>query len=90
VNLPRPSYVSVACQPTAGPTRNIQIILERRTRELLICNRNPPEDLTRYSAIEVVAVVNTTISTNDMVVTRRLPSGDVILTFQDIIPKTTL
>jgi hypothetical protein len=82
--------VSVTRQPTAGPTRNVQIILERCTRELLICNGNPPEDLARHSAIEVVAVVNTTISTNNTVVTRRLPSGNVILTFQDIIPKTAL
>jgi hypothetical protein len=82
--------VSVARQPTAGPTRNVQIIPERRTRELLIRNRNPPEDLARRSAVEVVAAVNTAIGTNDTVATRWLPSGDVILTFQDVIPKTAL
>jgi hypothetical protein len=90
VNLLRLLYVLVARQPTASPTRNVQIILERRTRELLICNRNPPKDLARHSTIEVVTVVNTIISTNNTVVTRRLPSSDIILTFQDIIPKTTL
>jgi hypothetical protein len=82
--------MSVARQPTASPTRNVQIILERRTRELLIRNRNPPKDLTRRSAIEVVTAVNTTIGTNDTVVTCRLPSSNIILTFQDVIPKTTL
>jgi hypothetical protein len=82
--------MSVARQPTTSPTRNVQIILEHYTRELLICNGNPPEDLARYSAIEVVTVVNTTIGTNDTVVTRRLPSSNIILTFQDIIPKTAL
>jgi hypothetical protein len=90
VNPQRPSYTSVARQPTTGPTGNVQIIPERRTRELLIRNRNPPEDLARHSAVEVVAAVNTVIGTNDAVATRRLPSGDVILTFQDTIPKTTL
>ena len=90
VNLPRPSYASVACQPTAGPTGNVQIIPERRTRELLIRNRNPPKDLARHSTIEVVTTVNTVIGTNDIVVTCRLPSSDVILTFQDVIPKTAL
>ena len=38
----------------------------------------------------MVAAVNTAIGTNDAVATRRLPSGDVILTFQDTIPKTAL
>ena len=90
VNPQRPSYASVARQPTAGPTGNVQIIPERRTRELLIRNGNPPEDLARRSAVEVVAAVNTAIGTNDAVATRRLPSGDVILTFQDVIPKTAL
>jgi hypothetical protein len=90
VNPQRPSYASVARQPTTGPTGNVQIIPERRTRELLIRNGNPPEDLARRSAVEVVAAVNTAIGTNDAVATRRLPSGDVILTFQDVIPKTAL
>ena len=86
-NPQRPSYASVARQPTTGPTRNVQIVLERRTRELLIRNVNPPEDLARRSAVEVVAAVNSAIGTNDAVATRRLPSGDVILTFQDVIPR---
>ena len=89
-NPQRPSYASVARQPTASPTRNVQIIPERRTREPLIRNRNLPEDLARRSAVEVVAAVNTVIGTNDAVATRRLPSSDVILTFQDTIPKTAL
>ena len=82
--------MSVARQPTASLTRNVQIIPEHCTRELLIRNRNLPEDLARRSAIEVVATVNTTIGTNDVVTTCRLPSSDVILTFQDTIPKTAL
>ena len=90
VNPQQPSYASVARQPTASPTRNVQIIPEHCTRELLICNGNPPEDLVRCSAVEVVAAVNTAIGTNDTVATRQLPSGDVILTFQDVIPKTAL
>ena len=75
--------------PTA-PTGNFQIIPERRTRELRICNKKPTEDLARRSAIEVVAAINTAIGTNDTVVTRRLPSSNVILTFQDSIPKVAL
>jgi hypothetical protein len=86
----RPSYASVARQPTTAPTGNFQIIPERRTRELRIRNENPTEDLVRRSAIEVVAAVNTAIGTNDAVATRRLPSGDVILTFQESIPLIAL
>jgi hypothetical protein len=82
--------VLVVYQPTTSPIRNIQIILEHYTRELLIYNRNLPEDLVYYSTIEVVAIVNTTISTKDIVVTRQLPSSNIILTFQDTIPKTIL
>jgi hypothetical protein len=80
----------VVYQPTTSPIRNIQIILEYYTRELLICNRNPPKDLVYYSTIEVVATVNTTISTKYIVVICRFPSSNIILTFQDTIPKTTL
>ena len=73
--------MSVACQHTAALTRNVQIILERRTRELLIYNEKPAEDLARHSAVEVVTAVNTAIGTNDAVTTRRLLSSDVVLTF---------
>jgi hypothetical protein len=86
----RPSYASVARQHTAALTGNVQIIPERRTRELLIHNEKPAEDLARRSAVEVVAAVNTAIGTNDAVATRRLPSGDVVLTFRDSIPKVAL
>jgi hypothetical protein len=86
----RPSYASVARQPPTAPTGNFQIIPERRTRELRIRNEKPTEDLARRSAVEVVAAVNTAIGTNDAVATRRLPSGDVILTFRDSIPKVAL
>jgi hypothetical protein len=48
------------------------------------------EDLARRSAVEVVAAVNTAIGTGDVVATRRLPSGDTILTFQDVIPQAAL
>jgi hypothetical protein len=51
---------------------------------------NIPKDLACRSAIEVVAAVNSAIGTNDAVATRRLLSGNVILTFQDVIPKTAL
>ena len=86
----RPSYASVARQHTAALTGNVQIIPERRTRELLIHNKKPAEDLARHSAVEVVTTVNTTIGTNDTVATRRLPSSDVVLTFRDSIPKVAL
>ena len=86
----RPSYASVARQPTTAPTGNVQIIPERRTRELRIRNEHPTEDLARRSAIEVVAAVNTAIGTNDAVATCRLPSSDVILTFQESIPLIAL
>jgi hypothetical protein len=86
----RPSYASVARQPTNAPTGNFQVIPERRMRELRIRATNQTEDLARRSAVEVVAATNTALGTTDVVATRRLPSGDTILTFQEAIPKTAL
>lgn len=88
--LQRPSYASVARQHVAAPTGNFQIIPERRTRELRIRAEKQSEDLSRRSAVEVVSAANTAIGSSDVVATRRLPSGDIILTFQDKIPKTAL
>jgi hypothetical protein len=88
--LQRPSYASVARQHVTAPAGNFQIIPERRTRELRIRAENQTEDLARRSAVEVVAAVNTAIGTGDVVATRRLPSGDTILTFQDAIPQAAL
>ena len=88
--LQRPSYASVARQHVTTPAGNFQIIPERRTRELRIRAENQIEDLTRRSAVEVVAAINTAMGTGDVVATRRLPSGDTILTFQDAIPQAAL
>ena len=88
--LQRPSYASVARQHVAAPTGDFQIIPERRTRELRIRAEKQSEDLSRRSAVEVVSAANTAIGSSDVVATRRLPSGDIILTFQDKIPKTAL
>jgi hypothetical protein len=86
-NPQRPSYASVARQHIAAPTGNFQIIPERRTRELRIRAEKQTEDLARRSAVEVVSAVNTTLAAGEVIATRRLPSGDIILTFQDEIPK---
>ena len=80
----------MARQHVTAPTGNFQIIPERRTRELRIRAENQTADLARRSAVEVVAAVNTAIGTGDVVATRRLPSGDTILTFQDAIPQAAL
>lgn len=88
--LQRPSYASVARQQTTTPVGNFQLIPERRTRELRIRAENQTEDLARRSAVEVVAAANTALNTSDVVATRRLPSGDTILTFQDKIPQAAL
>jgi hypothetical protein len=88
--LQRPSYASVARQQTTAPIGNFQLIPERRTRELRIRAENQTEDLARRSAVEVVAAANTALSISDVVATRRLPSGDTILTFQDMIPQAAL
>ena len=66
------------------------MIPERRIRELRIRAENQAEDLARQSAIEVIAAVNTAISTGEAVATSRLPSGDIVLTFQDSIPQVAL
>ena len=86
----RPSYASVARQQATTPAGTYQVIPERRTRELRIRAENQAEDLARRSATEVIAAVNTAIGTGEAVATRRLPSGDIILTFQDSIPQVAL
>jgi hypothetical protein len=68
----------------------VQVILERRIRELRIRADGQAEDLARRSAVEVVAATNTTIGSLKVVATRRLPSGDTILTFKDSIPKSVI
>jgi hypothetical protein len=88
--LQRPSYASVARQQVAAPIGNFQVIPERRTRELRIRAENQTEDLARRSAVEVVTAANTALGTSDVVATRRLPSGDIILTFQETIPQAAL
>ena len=85
-----PSYASVARQHAAVPVGNYHIIPERRTRELRIRAENQAEDLARRSAIEVVTATNTAIGTGEVVATRRLPSGDTVLTFKDLIPQSAL
>jgi len=89
-NPQRPSYASVARQHVTTPAVTYQAIPERRTRELRIRAENQAQDLARRSAIEVVAAANIALSTSEVVATRRLPSGDIILTFQDSIPQTAL
>ena len=86
----RPSYASVARQHVTAPSGNYQVIPERRTRELRIRAEGQTEDLARRSAVEVVAATNTAIGSSEVVATRRLPSGDVVLTFKDNIPKAVL
>ena len=79
----RPSYASVARQHVTAPSGNYQVIPERRTRELRIRAENQTEDLARRSAVEVVTAANTAIGSSEVVATRRLPSGDTVLTFKD-------
>jgi hypothetical protein len=86
----RPSYASVARQHVTAPSGNYQVIPERRTRELRIRAEGQTEDLARRSAVEVVAATNTAIGSSEVVATRRLPSGDIVLTFKDNIPKAVL
>jgi hypothetical protein len=86
----RPSYASVARQHVTAPSGNYQVIPERRTRELRIRAENQTEDLARRSAVEVVTAANTAIGSSEVVATRRLPSGDTVLTFKDSIPKAAL
>ena len=80
----------MARQQATTPAGTYQVIPERRTRELRIRAENQAEDLARRSAVEVIAAVNTAIGTGEAVATRRLPSGDIVLTFQDSIPQVAL
>jgi hypothetical protein len=60
------------------------VVLERRTREVVIKALGQSEDLTRRTSVEVVQATNIVIrGGSKVVVARRLPSGDIILTFAD-------
>ena len=58
------------------------VVLERRTREVIVKALGQGEDLARRSSVEVVEAANKAIGGSSVVAARRLPSGDTILTFE--------
>ena len=68
--------------PPLGP---VQVIPERRTREVRIRVEGQAADLVLQTLVEVVQAANTVLSTSEVVVTCRLPSRDIILIFRDNI-----
>ena len=58
------------------------VVPERRTREVVVKAPGQTEDLAQRSLIEVIQATNKAIRGNKALVARRLPSGDIILTFE--------
>lgn len=63
---------------TRTPT---MIIPARREREVVVRARDLPAELARRTPQETVKAVNTQLGREEAVASRRLPSGDVVLTF---------
>ena len=68
--------------PPLGP---VQVILEYCIREVYIRAEGQVADLALQTLVEVVQAANTVLGTSKVVATRRLPSRDTILIFQDNI-----
>jgi len=61
------------------------VVPARRQREVIIRAPGAAEALTKRSPQQVVSAVNTARNCADAVAARRLPSGDVILTFKEAV-----
>ena len=81
----RPSYTAIAHQGTPPPLGPVQVIPERRTREVCIRAEGQAADLALRTLVEVVQAANTVLGTSEVVATCRLPSRDTILIFRDNI-----
>jgi hypothetical protein len=65
------------------------VVPERRTREVIIKAPGAGEDLAQRSSIQVVDAANRAIGGSSVVAARRLPSGDIILSFEGKADEST-
>jgi hypothetical protein len=65
------------------------VVPERRTREVIIKALGQGEDLAQRSSIQVVDAANRAIGGSSVVAARRLPSGDIILSFEGKADEST-
>jgi hypothetical protein len=87
--LPQPtqakSWAAVAATATARPTRPppeaTKTVPARHLREIVVRTTNPPDDLQKRTAKEIVAAINTASGKKGAIAARRLPSGDTVITF---------
>ena len=81
---PAPIWVknSANGQPTPVYQAAAKPLPSRHDREIIIQARRSPEDLQRRTPQQIVQAVNLATHTNESVAARRLPSGDVTLTFR--------
>ena len=86
--LPYTAAASTHAAP--HPNNGLQVVPERRTREVTIKATGQKVDLAKRSAVEVVQAANTALGGNAVVAARRLQSGDTVLTFRGNIPEAAV
>jgi hypothetical protein len=68
--------------------QHVQAIPTRRAKELVIAPRTETPTQKHRTSLELVRDINTTTNeSSDLVVARRLPSGDVLVVFQGGLEK---
>jgi hypothetical protein len=81
------TWAAIAASPTTRltghPPEPTKTVPARQLREIIVRTMNPPEDLRKRTAKEVVAAVNAASSQKGAIAARQLPSGDTIVTFRE-------
>lgn len=77
------TWAAVAGQP-AVPKK---VVPARLSREVLVKARETTPDLAKRTPQEIVQAVNAVSARKGAVAARKLPSGDVVVTFQDVAAK---
>jgi len=68
--------------------QHIQAIPVHQARELIVVPGTETATQKHRISLELVRDINTiTNKSSDMIIARRLPSGDILVTFQDILKK---
>lgn len=71
----------------AQPAVPKKVVPARLSREVLVKAREAPADLAKRTPQEIVQAVNAVSAKKGAVAARRLPSGDIVVTFQDAATK---
>ena len=75
----------MAAQPTQPnqPTQPTKTIPHRINRETLVRGANLPADLVKRTPIEIIQAINQASAKKGAIAARKLPSGDIVVTFSD-------